>query len=140
MAAPTCTFCGQYQAVYMGTSISDGETVCPCGNCLPGMMLGMAAALIGSMSADELAASQDALETICTAYGRPAPSKPSRKRSAPSEPTSADQAAAPNGAMAGDQPLIDECPNCGEMVEVTAGGEFNCPTCTPLHVTNSADQ
>lgn len=138
MAPPICTFCGQYQAVFMGTSMDDGETFCACGLCLPGVMLGMTAAVVQDMSADEAQSHGDAFNALLAVYTPPAPAKSSRKRSAPPVATEPVEQDPRDGPMAGDQPLIDECPNCGQMVEVTAGGEFNCPACTPLHVTNSA--
>jgi len=140
MAAPTCTFCQEYQAVFMGTSMEDGETFCACGLCLPGVMLGMTAALVQGMPADEAQSHAEAFNSILSVYTPPAPAKASRKRSGSSVATAPDPETTKNGAIPGEQPLIDECAGCGNLVDVMPDGSVNCGTCgtTSTPVANTA--
>lgn len=129
MAAPTCTFCGEYQSVFMGTSMEDGETFCACGICLPGVMLGMTAALVTGMPADEAQSHAEAFDAILSVY-TPAQTPPKRsgKRSGPSAAKSAEPDQA-SGPMPGDQPLLAACPGCEGIMDVTAPGKITCTAC-----------
>lgn len=129
MAAPTCTFCGEYQSVFMGTSMEDGETFCACGLCLPGVFLGMTAELVRGMPADESQRHAEAFAAILSAYTPPPPAlKRSGKRSGPSAAKSAEPDQA-SGLMPGDQPLLAACPGCEGIMDVTQPGTIKCTAC-----------
>lgn len=132
MAAPTCTFCQQYQAVYMGTSLEDGETMCACGNCLPGVMLGMCAAIVRGMTPDEAEMNAEALDAILAVRApAPAPAKRSGKRSGPSEAKS-EPTPDSSGHIPGELAMLGECPNCGDMVEIGTDGSAQCGNCSTV--------
>jgi len=122
------------------TSFADGETTSPCGNCLPGFFLTVASSLCADMGPDEAQTHADALRTLAGLL--PDTGKSSRrsgKRSEPqtASPTDGDQA---SGPMPGEQPLIDECSGCGNLVNVAADGTVSCEACGTVStpVTNPA--
>lgn len=113
----------------MGTSMEDGETFCACGVCLPGVMLGMTAATVAGMPADEAQSHADAFKAILAVYDPPPASKPraKRSRSSSAKPPGPDEPA--GGPMPGDQPLLAECPQCEAMVDITEPGIVVCDNC-----------
>jgi hypothetical protein len=129
---PPCSFCGEYQAVFTGTSFIDGDTVTPCGNCFPGFVISMAAAMITTMTEGELQEHIEALNSIVKVWESPQPAaKPSAKLKKPPA-VKTEPAHEPPGSIPGDQSLLVACPEC-EAINVSGGlDEIQCDNCGRL--------
>jgi hypothetical protein len=132
MAFPPCSFCGEYEAAIIMTSCADGDTVTPCGNCAPGFLLTMAASVAADMPPGEAAEHAEALTAIASLLPVTIePTRPAGKRSARS--AAKPEPVQPPPLEGGVQdPLLDECPNCGAMVEVGAQAQAYCSECATL--------
>jgi hypothetical protein len=132
MAFPPCSFCGEYEAAIIMTSCADGDTVTPCGNCAPGFLLTMAASVVEGMSPAEAQGHADAITAIASALpATPEPTRPAGKRSARSAAKSEPVLSPPLDGGTQD-PLLAECPNCGDITDAHMGGTVKCAKCDML--------
>jgi hypothetical protein len=130
MALPVCTFCEQYEGVYMGTNLADGDTQVICAYDMPAFALGMAAAVTEGMTkvqADQYGESLDAIY----AHDPRAPQRPAAKAKAkakqPPPPQDPPDSAQSDAAVT--VALVPPCDQCGSTTATGDAHKLVCNEC-----------
>jgi hypothetical protein len=76
----TCTLCEENQAVMVATNLDGGDTVAPCGPCLPGYSLSLAAAMTDGMPPEIAEAYGDMFDAVAANDSRIKKSQKSRSK------------------------------------------------------------
>jgi hypothetical protein len=134
MAMPVCTLCEQYEGVYMGTNLTNGDTVVACANCFTALALGMAASATEGMEQHE---ALEYAETLDTIYNND-PRAPKSDRLRPRRKTQAAAPAEAGPATDGSAALADSA-SATEPAEHPLDGPEPAPAVT-VHLVPPCEQ
>lgn len=130
MANPVCSYCGQYEAVLMDTSLADGETQMPCTNCLLPHALSLAGAVTAGMTKEQADAYGELLDAIYANDPRDpkAPPTPPRKPRSKAKATQTAAGDADSDAAVSVE-LDDPCAQCGSREATGDAHKLVCDGC-----------